>query len=268
MQNRRKVIFAVLLLSFVLKSKIYGEEDKKWDFYGIIGISYNQTRVSDNWSGSEENTYNWLIRGEGAAVQERSKTSWENTLKLEFGRARTQEGSEEENADDIFFESLLFWKIRKVINPYANFILDTQFVEFHDPAKYTQAVGLLAKIINKERTRFFTRAGPSIAERFDSARKEKFSFEIGAEWITTFVWQYRKILRFSSEPRFFSAFNGGPDLRWDTSVFFKLAKYLTLQVNYRVLFEFDKDDEPQKKLFKDSEKRLITLFGFSYNLFK
>ena len=104
-----KKIFLIAVLIFVLENKIYGEEDKEngdWRFSGILGINYNQTIVSPNWSGSEEDSFNWLIRGEVRANRIREKTSWENFFEAEFGESQSEEGGDVKNTDKFFLQNI------------------------------------------------------------------------------------------------------------------------------------------------------------------
>jgi hypothetical protein len=72
-------------------------------------------------------------------------------------------------------------------------------------------------------------------------------------------------MKFASEARVFSAFNGGASLRWDKSLYFKLSRYVTMQLNYLAVYTFDRSPRPVWP--QDIEKRLTLMLGTSYNLF-
>jgi hypothetical protein len=260
----------LLIFIFLITTNIFGQEQEKdheWIIRGIVGINYNQTLVSPNWSGSEDNTYSWVIRNEWRANRIGKKTNWENWLDTEYGEARTGEDPVK-NQDRYFLESLFYWKIRRFFNPYLNFTWNTQFTTFNDPVRYKESAGILARIIEKEKMWFTSRVGWALVQDIDSAREEQLILKTGPEWINQFEVVSNSYLRFRTETRYFhDVIAGGPYLRWDSNLYIKLKAYLTASLGYRVDFQYDKTATPPQELPRDLERRIILVFGFSYNLF-
>lgn len=139
----------VLAIIFLLAVNANAE----WKLSGIVGVSYNETSVSDNWSGGETDVRNWLFKGEGTAESDTEKNNWLNTLKLEFGKSSIQGAPEQENADLVDIDSVYSFKVARYINPYVSVMFDTQFTEVMNPCTYGESAGIGMVLIKGERSR-------------------------------------------------------------------------------------------------------------------
>lgn len=279
----------ILLLSVLA---FYGAalfaQDPKWNFKGMFGASYNETMVSSKWSGAEKNSRSWQFKLDASAERDSEKTNWMNILKEEFGKSKVGNDSETESADLIDFSSVLFRKLSVCVNPYISFILDTQNQEFLYPVTYSESAGLGWDIIKTKEQNLKTRSGVAFRQIYDkrhnkidpatnlvvqysaadnikTSQIETSKSETGAEWITNYDLLMTATSKFVSEARVFTAFKGGVNLRWDNSVYFQLAKYLTLQLGHLTIYNYDKIPRPFWP--DDIETRFTVTLGLSYNLF-
>lgn len=253
-------------------------EERDWVVKGMLGVNYNETIVSDNWSGGEKDAKNWALKLEASVEKAWRKTNWLNSLKAEFGKAKIEANSAQENADLIDFDSVYSWKLNNYVNPYLSFTIDTQFTEYFDPVTYGESTGLGWIIIKEKKQNLKIRLGAAFRQKFDpkdngvsttddpsTLEIEEFRNEIGAEWITNYDLLMNKSTKYISEIKVFSAFNGGSSLRWDNSLYLKSGKYLTVQISYLMLYNYDEYVNPVWP--DDIESRLTLTIGFSYNLF-
>ncbi|MBN2406228.1 MAG: DUF481 domain-containing protein [Elusimicrobia bacterium] len=235
-----------------------------WKISGIIGANYSETAVSDNWTAGETDARSWMLMGDGAAERDGELTDWLNTLKAEYGKASLSGSGEQENADLIYMNSIYKYKLTPSINPYAALNADSQFTEFFDPSVLTESAGLGWNILVKDDQNLNTRMGIAFKQTMLSGAET--GSETGAESITAYDLKLREYAKFVSEFKVFTAFDAGADVRWDSSLYVKLGKYLTAQVGYLVIHEYDAD-MPRPELPEDIQTRLTFGLGLSYNLF-
>ncbi len=272
----------VLLCLFLLPAALSAGEEGPWKIKGFIGVSYNLTAVSNSWTGDERDARSCLLKSEASAERDAGKTNWLTTLKEEFGKAKTGDDTEIENADLIFLDSVFKVKFSMYINPYVGLNVESQHSEFFDPFRLTESIGLGIDIIQKERQNLKTRFGAAFRQEFDpidvidgidfsstddpaTVEIENSRKEIGAELITNYDFAISESSKFSSEARVFSAFAGGASLRWDNSLFLKIGKVITVQAGYLLIYDYNEDTKPRWP--KDIETRLTLALGLSYNIF-
>jgi hypothetical protein len=244
----------------------------------MFGANFNATSVSKNWRGAEKNSESWGVKLDASAERDVSASNWANTLKEEYGRAKTAGNKEQTSADLIYFSSVYTKKLSFYVNPYASFITDTQNDRLMDPVTLTEALGNGVWLINKPAQQLKTRAGVAFKQYFDSvkngvsladdpatAKIEEWKTSIGGELITNYELLINKDVKFTSEANLFSAFDGGANLRWDNSLYVKLSSLLTMQASYLFKYNYDKNTRPVWP--QAAERRLTLGIGVSYNLF-
>jgi hypothetical protein len=285
-----KVLTPVLMMICLVAAQTAAQETQNtgWKFTGLFGANLNVTVVSSTWKGDEQDAQSWLLKLEASAERDATKTNWLTTLKEEFGKTKLGDDPEGESSDLIDFDSVFSWKIKKLIQPYVAFALDSYNSEFLDPVTLTESAGIGLLIIDEEKQHLKTRVGAAfrqlidpIDELIDPATGDPYEFsgaddpntaeieenrgEIGAEWITNYDLLLTENSKFTTEAKVFTAFEGGASLRWDNSIYFKIGKYLTLQCGYLVIYDYDKHAQP---VWPDEiQTRLTTTLGVSYNLF-
>lgn len=114
--------------------------------YGVIGgLTLGQSAFSDNWSGGDKGTINWVLNANLEAKRQlTAKFNIANALQLAYGQTSTQ-GSDpsdpgrkvwstpDKTSDLILFESVGRFTLQSFVDPYLSFRLDSQFVDESDP---------------------------------------------------------------------------------------------------------------------------------------
>lgn len=268
----------LLALCVCLLATTAAAGDSGWKLKGLVGANLNITGVSTNWKGDEKDSRSWLMKLEASAEMDATRVNWLTFLKEEFGSTKLGEEPEEDSADLIFFDSVFKLKMSPYVNPYIAFNMETQNSEFLDPVTYTESAGVGFDIVRHEKQNLKTRVGFAYRQRYDyeddcfsttdnpaTAVIEEDRLETGAEWITNYDVLLTESSKYSTESRVFSAFEGGASLRWDNSLYFKIGEYITAQVGYLLIYDYDKNIKPLWP--KEIQTRLTLALGFSYNLF-
>jgi hypothetical protein len=284
-----KKIWAVLAVMLLSGAGAYAEDPvAKWKITGIAGFTYGLTEVSSNWTGTEKNSKSWMGKFDATLERDDATTNWANTLKEEFGKARQAGSDETTSADLIDFRSIVLWKYSIYVNPYVSGLVTTQNSAFLDPVTYTESAGVGFWLLKRPEQNLMTKAGIALRQKYDSIKwvtnattglSERYSSldkpetakiedslqETGGEWITNYDLLLTPNTKFVSEARVFSAFKGGANLRWDSSLYLKAGKYLTTQVGYLLIYDFDRI--PRRSWPSDIETRFLVTIGMSFNLF-
>ncbi len=248
-------ISAVAFVLLLLRSS----EALSWEYSGFAGFDYNETIVSDNWEGSEQDSKNWMISLDLSAEREREYDNWLNTLKSEYGEASVSGGSSQVSADLIDIESVYTRKLNVYLNPYGAASVISQFNEFFNPSVLGQSAGLGWSLIKQPDQTLNTRIGAALRQRLEKG--EEPLHQTGAESVTSYSLKMREGTRFVSELRLFTEFEEEFEMRWDNSLYVKLRQYLTARAGYLVLYG------PSGKYFIDNARTRFTLgLGFSFNL--
>lgn len=257
----KKAVYICVILGILNSIKVYGSD---WKLSGLLGVSYNETSISDNWSGGETDARNWIIKGEGSAEKDAEKINWLNILKLEYGKASIAESAEAENADLVDFDTIFSYKLNKYSHPYLAFMVDTQFTEFFNPAVLGESAGIGLIIYKNDMQNLKTRVGFALRQTIYKNLDDE--IDTGAEWITNYALILNQNIKLVSEVKIFTAFDAGADLRWDNGLYIKLSKYLTSQIAYLVIHNYD-PEAPRPELPDDIQTRLTFTLGISHNLF-
>ncbi|MBN1621813.1 MAG: DUF481 domain-containing protein [Endomicrobiales bacterium] len=258
----KKVVFAVTLF-FIYFSSVGAAEEKDWVLKGIFGVVYNQTSVSENWSGSEKNSKNWGLKLDASAEKGFAKSTWSNNLKEEFGKSEVSDTPEQVSADLIDFSSVLMYNWSIYADPYVGFNVITVHNTFHDPVTYKESAGIGWAFLDREKQHLKLRVGAAYTQRFQSDADT--TRETGLEAISNYDVTLSQTVKFASEARLFTAFKEGPNLRWDNNLYLKVSKYVTVALNYLELYDAAKQTKPQWA--GDIETRFTVAVALSYNLF-
>ncbi len=281
----RRIIAGVLvcLFAFTYLPAEDKPEPKDWKFKGFLGASLAETNVSRDWSGSAVDSTNWVAKLDSSAEKDWTKTNWLNKLKSELGRTRTENGSSE-TADLIYGNSIYSCKFAQAFSAYTALTVDTQHTELADPIIYDESLGVSWRIIDKPKHHLSVRSGAAAQQTHDpkdynkdtkkwysstddpsTSKIEEMRREFGGEFITNYDLLFGTDKKIVSEAKVFTAFNAGASLRWDTGLYFKLNKFLTLQLSYLAIYKYNEDIDPSWP--KDIETKFSIMLGFSYNIF-
>lgn len=268
----KKAFTALLLL--LIGSVLNAEPIK---FKGILGINFETTAVSDNWSGGEEDVLNWSVLLDAGFEKIYKKSELNTNAKIEYGKTNIED-VEKETADQIYLDSIYSLLIKEYLAPYINFNITTQNTEFFDPVTYTESIGGGVKVLKKEPHTLSTKLGVAFRQKFDpaddgesslddpeTAEIEEVLYEIGAQSITNYSFILTENSKLSSELRLFSSFEGGVNTRWENSIYIKTGKFLTTKLGYLLIYDYDEVSRPVWP--EDIQTRLNVAIGISYNLF-
>lgn len=281
----RKILCIGIVLVFC--SSLFAQ-DQGWKLKGMVGGTYSQTDVSDNWTGNDKDVVNWGFKLDAQGERITQNADWVTTLQEQYGKTRLAGNPEQISSDLIMLESVYNFISGGFLNPFVSARADTQNDNFLAPVTYTEAAGLGVVIIKNPVQNLKTRVGLAFKQELDTVHTridpvtlavtsysaadnpatpeiETSLYQTGVEWDTNYDLLVDKNIKFISEAQVFDGFYGGLGLRWDNSLFIGLGKYLTMQVGYLVIYQYDKYLKPVWP--QDIQKRLTLILGVSYNIF-
>ncbi len=251
-----------------------------WTHEIVTGLNLSEVAFKD-WAQGGANSLAYTLWLQGSSVQDIEKYTWSNSYKAAFGQARLSDQGLRKTDDEIYFETLLIYKLGTLINPYASATLRTQFAKgfvynnnvespvssFFDPAYMTQSIG----VAYKPATVLTTRLGVGVREIITSeftayagdpttTKVEKIKIRGGLESVTELLLPLAENMSFSSKLELFDAFTNMDQLivRSDNTLAAKVNKYVTVNVNFQLIN--DVNVSPRSQI-----KQALAL-GLSYSL--
>jgi hypothetical protein len=233
-------------------------EQSPWKHSVVSGLNLTQVAFKD-WSQGGENALSYAISVNGRSLREDLSTTWTNTYKFAFGQTRLGIQGLRKTDDKIDIESVISYKIRAFVDPYASVTLKTQFAlghtydatgaktavaKFFDPAYLTQTVGFGYQPIPQVKTRLGAGLREVITSRFHSYADnpatitvEKVKVDGGLESVTNIDVQLDENLVFTSKLELFAAFNALDEviLRADNTVAAKVNKFVSVILNVQLI---------------------------------
>jgi hypothetical protein len=252
-----------------------------WTHKMVAGMSLTQVAYTD-WARGGQSSLAYTLSLNGSSTQDMEKTNWTNSYKFAFGQARLSDQGLQKTDDEIFFESLLIYKLWTYINPYAAASLRTQFAvgseypqggevavsKFFDPAYLTQSIGAAYKPIPEVVTRLGMAVREVLTSQFPSPYAddpsttdiEKVKINGGIESATNVEWTFAENMQFKSSLELFAPFKTLDKIvvRSDNTISAKVNKYLT--VGFNVLLVNDVTVSPRTQI------KQVLAIGFSYVL--
>jgi hypothetical protein len=241
---------------FQEKAGAPGDTLKPFGWANSVIAGANLTQASfTNWVQGGQNALSYSIWFNGASVQNLERTNWSNTLKLAFGQARIGGQGIRKTDDEIYFESLLIYKLALAINPYASVTARTQFAPgytydplgnatavsaFMDPGFFTQSLGAAYTPAAGIKTRL----GIAMREVLTS-KHTQFSGGAtsqtwaGGESVTDAKWEFAQNMALVSRLEIFAPFNPVSDLfvRFDNSIAAKVNEYVNVSFNVQTVYD-------------------------------
>jgi len=262
----------ILFLIFVLLNYINGfgqakpdpkEEDKIGFFKEAIG-SLNLTQSSfDNWTQGGENSFSWQLNFNMGLSWKYPQYDFSNTLKITYGKVRVGTAPSRKSVDEVKLESVFKYKIGLYVNPYASFIGGTQMTrgynyddggkspvsDFFDPAYFTQSLGFGYAYRELFKSRMGVALKQTITRNFPvpytddpaTSKIEKLRFEYGAQGVTDLKVKFATNILLTSKLEMFSNLKAlkEVDVRWDSILSAKVAKYFSVNFNFKLFYDRD-----------------------------
>ncbi|MBN2366447.1 MAG: DUF3078 domain-containing protein [Calditrichaeota bacterium] len=268
------VLCGLLMFVFSAVSQDAEKEKEKpklgWHNEVIGGLNLTQAAF-DNWAQGGENNIAWQLNLNAKSVLEQQKYSWTNTGKLAFGKSKIGDQESRKSVDEIRLETVYTYKLNLYVNPYASAYGETQLAKgykytdttqiaisnFFDPAYFVQSIGLGYSHKEIIKTRLGAALKETLADNYaliysddpeTTADIEKSRVELGAESVTDLSVKLAQNMLFTSRLELFSAFDAfnQTDVRWDNIIAAKVAKYVEVNFNLRLLY--DRDISIQRQL--------------------
>jgi hypothetical protein len=231
-----------------------------WSHGIVAGVNLSQVSFT-HWAAGGENSLAYAAYLNGRSQHRSEMFDWLNTYKLIFGQARLSSQGLRKTDDELYFESLLFYRMDPHFNPYAAFTFRTQFApgylypdnapevqisKFFDPAYFTQSIGMAWRPVREVTSRLgvamreiITSDYPAFADDPETAEIEKTRTFGGLEWVTDVKWGFAENMEFLSRLEVFSPFST-PDImtvRWDNTITAKVNTYITAMVSAQLLYD-------------------------------
>ncbi|MCB1059871.1 MAG: DUF3078 domain-containing protein [Calditrichaeota bacterium] len=205
------VTLSLLICAFAVFA---GEQPEPgpWKSEISTGILTTQSSYSDNWTGGEAGSINWIAFYNASAKRQLSR-NWYNQhdLKLSFGQTHIQDKetkdwqSPTKSEDKIRYDAILRLTKGWFADPYFAFTLESQFLDasspytsrYVNPMELTESSGLARTIVEvPDKTLLTTRLGLGLRERFTRfddpadtlsatpATLSETTVDGGVEWVT------------------------------------------------------------------------------------
>lgn len=257
-------------------TKLFG-----WTHSIITGLNLTQVSFKD-WTQGGENALAYTLWLKGGSALDEEKFNWANNFRFAFGQTRLANQGLRKTDDEIYFESLLIYKMGIHINPYASATLRTQFAngfkydnlgnkakvsEFFDPAYLTQSVGVAYKPLPEVTTRI----GVGVREVLSSTHGfaddpatptefEKTKVNGGFESVTDVDWKFAENMQFTSKLELFAPFNALDEVitRMDNLVIAKVNQYINVGFGVQLINE--------KRVSPRTQIKEVLSIGFNYTL--
>jgi len=269
---KNKLFLALLLTtSFIISS--YSQEDSvklnTWLPTAAAGLNISQLALS-NWTQGGENSLTWTLTGTGSLKYKSIEWTFNNNLKVAYGRTKLGGSDFKTNDNELYLESVISKNINFAVDPYfsntvrtsvsTGYSYDTdpptEIASFFDPGYLSQSIGLTYQ---KEKG-FDTRLGVGVQETFtrnnvqfsddpETAEVEKFKAETGIESVTNAQYIIAENLLLKSNLRLFSRFKSLDvwDVRWDNAIVAKINDFLNASLSYLLIYQKDQSLKTQIK---------------------
>lgn len=269
----------ILLLLLAFTVSVFAEDDpppppqKTWLPVGVVGLNLSQLALS-NWSqGGEEALAFTAYTAFGLNYYD-APWSFENKLKLAFGRTKLGSNDFRTTDNEFFLENLLKHDLGWFANPYFSNTVRTVLAKgykykddkatyisnFFDPGYINQSLGLAYKASES----FTTRLGVGLQETIvstdsfavnynvddiETSELEKFKFETGIESVSNLNLKLDDDLLYTSELRLFGTFDALDiwDVRWDNIFTAQVTKLINVNLNILLVYDVDQTVKTQLK---------------------
>lgn len=252
-----------------------------WSHSVITGIGLSQVSFTD-WEQGGTNSLAYVARIRGASTQTLETTEWSNTYRVAFGQSRLGGQGLRKTDDEIYFESLLIYKLRVYINPYISATMRSQFAagyayddvgnatqvsKFFDPGYLTESIGLAYQPVDEVTTRLGLAMREVITSQFTQYADDAATVEIentsirgGVESVTDVNWNFAENMLLTSKLELFAPFKTMNKIivRNDNIISAKVNDFITTTFSLQLINDVTVSARTQVK-------EMIAL-GFTYTL--
>ncbi len=252
-----------------------------WVPSGMVAINLNQINFS-NWTKGGENSLAVSGLFNGGAAYKADGWTWNNELKVAYGRTKTGTSTYRTTDNELFFESIVSRHIGFEVDPYLSVsmrtvvakgfdyknVLEPQISAFFDPGYLSESLGFTYDKLYGFKTRLgiafhqiFTNKFRQYSDNPDTPEMESFLFETGVESVTEGKLTIDENILLTSQLRLFSAFDRLDvwDVIFDNAITAKVNNYLNVNFTFILVHIV-------KETVKTQTKQGLQI-GFTYSLF-
>ncbi len=274
--RRQLLVWVILTLSWSYSLAAARASDSTktipptWKNDVVTALNFSQVDF-DNWSKGGQDNVAWLWNLTMLFEYDHAQWNWRNTVKLVFGKNRTNGRAFRKSSDEIHLSTVMTWKRNMFVNPYLSVTLETQFTrgydykktppviisDFMDPGYVLISMGSGVAPVDGWRIRLGFASKTTITRQFsrlyaDDPRTtdvvEKVRHEPGVEIVSELLRKVSANITVVSKLTVFSNLRTWQqvDVQWDTTFSSRIARFLS--VNYNVYLWYDSDISLKRQL--------------------
>ncbi|MBU1881935.1 DUF3078 domain-containing protein [bacterium] len=278
----KKLILVFFLIIAVSSFAQEAEENPyAWKTSVEASLSMTQAAYSDNWTGGEVGSIVWASNLHGIAQKQLSDLwKWENDLKLAFGQTHnqnkeTKQWSEpDKSTDKIRFDSILKLTLNSLVDPYAAFVLESQWYDassadknlYFSPLELTESAGASRTWYEKGTERFATRLGFGLRQYFvkvyDPGTEEtttETANDGGIEFVADYMEKVNESLSYTSKLTLFQALFYSEsdadtedlwkslDMAWENILTARVTKIVQVSLAWELVYDEQQSNAGQFK---------------------
>lgn len=282
-----KMVMVAMMLMIGAGAAIFAQDAKVdkpeppkygWQKSLVGAVNFTQTSLN-NWQQGGEDSWNWQLDLNGKFVNDQEKTNWANTGKVSYGRTKVGDAESVKSADEIFWESVLAYKLGVLVNPYVAVTGRSQLTKnnpgekdskFLNPGYFTESFGVGLQPSKALKTRLglafkqTLTTGEEFAVNWSDDKDtpgdiEKVRSEVGLESVTDYSRKMAENIVYTSKLEMFSNLEAADeiDVRWDNLLSAKVSKLINVSFNVQLFY--DKDIDLKRQI------RQVLAVGLSYS---
>jgi hypothetical protein len=280
--KKQMMIAALMIFAANLPAQEAKPEEPKYGWQKEATVAFNMTQSSfDNYVQGGENSTAWQFLSGAKFVNDQEKFNWANSGRLEYGNTKSGNKAAQKSVDEIKLESVLTYKVGKLLNPYVSAVGETQcgagydysqdpkvkISNFFDPGYVREALGLGYKPNDIIQVRFGAAMKQTITRRYNAYTDDKATLEIeklknevGAESVIDFNYKVTTNTQIKSKVELFSNMKSVDqvDVIWDSDLTTKITKFIAFNLNAKLVY--DKDVSAKRQI------KQVMGIGISYSL--
>ncbi len=252
-----------------------------WAHTMVSGANLTQVSFKD-WAQGGENALSYALYLNGNSALDEESLNWGNSYKFSFGQTRLGSQGIRKTDDEIYFESLLIYKLGVYVNPYVAATLRTQFAvgytydnagnatsvsKFFDPGYLTQSAGVAYQPVPEIKTRIGVGVREIITSQFNqyaddptTSTVEKTKIDGGMEWVTEAAYAFAENMTLTSRVELFDPF------KHLDRVYFRTDNLITAKVNKYIAASFGVQILNDVNVSPRTQIKQVMALGFTYTI--
>lgn len=245
------------------------KKEMGWIPNGVAGFNLSQISFN-NWTQGGDNSLTWVITGDFGLKYLDNTYTFDNTLKLAYGRTKLGGQDFRTNDNELYLVNLVSKNLGWAVDPYFSNTVRTaitkgydykqdppvEIADFFDPGYVTQSLGFTYDKMEHFKTRLglatqevFTRKNVKYSDDTTTTKIEKFKFETGIESVSSAQFTVAENLLLKSSLRLFTRFESLDvwDVRWDNAIVAKVNDFINVNLTFLLVYQKDQSKQAQMK---------------------